>query len=208
MQAGGYRALLGLARRHARRAGEAEDLLQSTLLAAIEAGRGDLDRIENRRWIAGVLRRRAAFEARSAVRRRRREEVQAGAAPMPSAADAPISATRIAAALPPALRTTALLALAGHDRREIAWLLRLNDAALRRRIADIRKRLRTWGGTPDELPGLSGPLAYGRIRRALLKPAQGDRALLASHDPDGNLFLLSSRNEPARQHIRANPMME
>lgn len=178
------------------------------MLAAIEAGRSDLDRIEDRRWIAGALRRRAAFEARGAVRRQRREKAQAGDAPAPSAAHPPISSARIAAALPPALRTTALLALAGHDRREIAWLLRLNDAALRRRIADIRKRLGRSGGTPDELPGLSGPLAYGRIRQALLKPARGDRALLASHDPDGNLFLLSSRNRPTRQHIRANPMME
>ena len=56
----------------ARRADEAEDLLQTILLAAVEAGRADLSCPDNRRWLQGALRKRAAFDARSAVRRRQR----------------------------------------------------------------------------------------------------------------------------------------
>ena len=39
-----YRSLLAQARRHSRRADEAEDLVQQALLAGLEAGRDDPDR--------------------------------------------------------------------------------------------------------------------------------------------------------------------
>ncbi len=63
------------ARRLARRPDEADDLLQSALLAALESGRTDLASPETRRWLSGVLRNRATFDARSAGRRRKRETV-------------------------------------------------------------------------------------------------------------------------------------
>ncbi|MGF7006351.1 hypothetical protein [Aminobacter sp. BE322] len=66
--------LLRQARRASRRADEAEDLLQTVLVAAVEAGRTDLNKPENRRWLEGALRHGAAFDARTAIRRRRREQ--------------------------------------------------------------------------------------------------------------------------------------
>ena len=53
-----YVELLRQARRLTRRADEAEDLLQTILLSAVEAGRSDLSSLENRRWLRGALRRR------------------------------------------------------------------------------------------------------------------------------------------------------
>ncbi len=103
--------------------------------------------------------------------------------------------------LPPKLRTTALLVLTGHSKREILWLLRINEPALRQRIADIRRRWRAeGGGSLDGISGLSGPLNFGIIRRALLPPARSPGVLLASHDHDGHLFVVStSRKAEARQ---------
>ncbi|TXH68400.1 MAG: sigma-70 family RNA polymerase sigma factor [Lysobacteraceae bacterium] len=69
-----YRRLRAQARRHARRAQEVDDLVQEVLLIALEQGR---ERLEDDAWLAGVLRHRAAMQARSAVRRRRRETMAA-----------------------------------------------------------------------------------------------------------------------------------
>lgn len=197
--------LHALARRASRRPEEADDLLQSALLDALEAGRTDLTSPETRRWLSGVIRNRAAFEARTSARRRRREtawgqdasdeargskdgrsrsgQATEGDAPLPS--------------LPPSLRLTALLALSGHTRQEIGWLLNLTDTALRQRISQLKRALDA-APPPDAHP--AGPLAFGRIRRALLGPARRTDAFLASHDPDGHLFVVSrSQNRGRRQ---------
>lgn len=201
-----YVELLRQARRATRRPDEAEDLLQTVLLSAIEAGRADLSCPDNRKWLQGALRKRAAFDARTAIRRRHREtRWQAEPAASVAREDMPRA---FVAALPSALRTTALLALTGHTRQEIAWLLRLSDPALRQRIAEIRRRWRdAGGGQLEELPGLAGNLHFGRIRRALLGPARRDGVLLASHDPDGHLFLVSlpSQIGVARQQSERKP---
>ncbi len=197
-----YAELLRKARRATRRADEAEDLLQTVLVAAVEAGRTDMSKIENRRWLEGALRHRAAFDARSAVRRRRREAPFAAISCEPTPHETvPV---RFVATLPPSLRTTTLLALTGHTRQEIAWLQRLTDPALRQRIAEIRKRWLAFGGGPiEEIPGLAGALAFGSIRRSLLALARQPGALLASHDPDGHLFVIgTSQNPVARQRNR------
>jgi RNA polymerase sigma-70 factor (ECF subfamily) len=195
-----YVELLRLARRAARRAEEAEDLLQTILLAAIETGRTDLTSEKNRRWLAGALRKRAAFEARTAIRRRQRETLCA-ADPAIEPKEQESLPLRFVRGLPPALRTTALLALTGHTRQEIAWLLGLAEPALRQRIVVIRRRWREAGGHRiEEIPGLAGTLAFGRIRRALLGAARRNDAILASHDPDGHLFVVTrSRNGGPRQ---------
>jgi RNA polymerase sigma-70 factor (ECF subfamily) len=103
--------------------------------------------------------------------------------------------------LPPKLRTTALLVLTGHSKHEILWLLRINEPALRQRIADLRRRWRAeGGGSLDGVSGLSGTLVFGIIRRALLPPARSPGVVLASHDPDGHLFVVSTSRKPeARQ---------
>lgn len=195
-----YAELLRKAWRATRRADEAEDLLQTVLVAAVEAGRTDLSKIENRRWLEGALRRRAAFDARSAVRRRKREAPFAVGSYEPTSHETvPV---RFVATLPPSLRTTTLLALTGHTRQEIAWLQRLADPALRQRIAEIRKRWLAFGGGPvGEIPGLTGALAFGSIRRSLLAMTRQPGALLASHDPDGHLFVIGTSQNPAARQL-------
>jgi hypothetical protein len=178
---------------------EAEDLFQTVWLAAIEAGRGDLSCAANRQWFVGALRRRALFDARTAVRRRTREQRAASVdAHTGGSAEVPVGFVE---RLPPKLRTTALLVLTGHSKREILWLLRINEPALRQRIADIRRRWRADdGGSLEGVSGLSGPLNFGIIRRALLPPARNSGVVLASHDPDGHLFVAgTSRMRGSRQ---------
>ena len=138
------------ARRHARRPDEADDLLQSALLAALESGRTDLAAPETRRWLSGVIRNRAAFDARTSARRRRREngwsetywpEPALGEQAAQRRSVEPRTGEATLPALPPALRLTALLALSGHTRREIGWLLNLSDTALRQRISQLKRAL-------------------------------------------------------------------
>jgi RNA polymerase sigma-70 factor (ECF subfamily) len=187
--------LHALARRASRRPEEADDLLQTALLAALESGRTDLASPETRRWLAGVIRNRAAFEARTSARRRRRESAWEEAflphAQRGGGGSRQRGETEGAAALTglsPALRVTALLALSGHTRQEIGWLLNLSDAALRQRISQLKRALDS-APAPDADP--AGPFAFGRIRRALLGPTRRKNAILASHDPDGHLFVVS-----------------
>lgn len=194
-----YTQLLQYARKVARRIDEAEDLLQAILLAAVEAGRADLSCTENRRWLIGALRKRAAFDARSAVRRQKRE---ASAILLDEPQDEnEVSTADFVRTLPPSLRTTAHLALAGHTKAEVAWLLRVPDTALRQRIAQIKRRWRQFDGRHvSGLSSLKGELAFGQIRQALLQMFRHDNVMLASHDPDGHLFMVSSQNHLSRQH--------
>jgi DNA-directed RNA polymerase specialized sigma24 family protein len=192
--------LLREAQRAARRRPEAEDLFQTVWLAAVEAGKGDLSCAANRRWFVGALRRRALFDARTAVRRRTREErAVLMDAHTGQSAEVPVCFVE---RLPPKLRTTALLVLTGHSKREILWLLRTNEPALRQRIADIRRRWRAeGGGSLDGVSGLSGPLNFGIIRRALLPPARSLGVVLASHDPDGHLFVVGTSRKPGARQL-------
>jgi RNA polymerase sigma-70 factor (ECF subfamily) len=203
--------LLRQAQRATRRPDEAEDLLQAVLLSALEAGRSDLSCPDNRRWLGGAIRKRAAFEARSAIRRRHREARWLLVEPSSPAVRDDMPRIFIAG-LPRALRSTALLALTGHTREEIAWLLRLSGPALRQRIVEIKRRWRSAGGDQlHDIPGLGGALEFGRIRRALLGPARRAGVHLASHDPDGHLFVLGAPSQIGRarqQSERAIPTQE
>lgn len=186
-----YDQLLGLARRHCRNPADADDLLQEALIEAVRVGRSDFSRPEHRRWLVGVIRNKARMAARGAVRRRSRDAAwHEFRQPAPSQTDdAPIGA--LLAALPSALKAVAALALAGHTRREIAYLLKLDDAALRQRISTLGRRVRAAGlPLPEGLPGLGLNLAYGRIRDALLPALLREGGVFASHDPDGHLFVV------------------
>ena len=185
-----YAELVALARRHARRSDEAEDIVQEILIAAVKAGRDDFSRPADRRWMAGAIRRRAAFDARSAARRREREaRWQAERAPeaLPMEGEA---LGAILADLPKSLRVMAALALSGHSRAEIAYLLDLSDTALRQRVRALKLALNKKGvAMPTEMVGLNLDLAYGAIRQALTPALRRHGGMFATHDPDGHIFL-------------------
>lgn len=188
-----YRELHAQARRLTRRADEADDLVQNTLLIALEAGRFDPA------WLAGVMRRQAAMAARGAVRQRRREAVAAapddGSLPDAPAAPDPQSLLQ---RLSPAARRVAVLALHGLSADEIRWILQLSATAFRQRLTSIRKAI---GAMPPEQRAESLALAYvrdpartvelqfGLVRRAL-KSALRDAAGLGTHDLDGHLLVI------------------
>lgn len=185
-----YNELLRLARRHSRRPAEAEDLLQDALLVAVAAGRSDLRETANRRWLAGVIRNRATFTARSAARRHLRDTRWADAPPPADDPDTPALADLLLG-LPPALKAVAALAFTGHSRPEIAYLLRLPDTALRQRLSSLKRHLASRGlALPAGTPGLMLDLPYGRIRDALLPRLHREGGLFATHDPDGHLFVI------------------
>lgn len=177
--------------------------MQEALLAAVLAGRTDLYAPETGRWLTGTVRNQARMAARGAVRRRQREGqwLEAGAA-MGPAPDDRSEVASLLAALPATLRAVAALVLSGHNRREIAHLLGLPDTALRQRIVALKRRMVAAGlALPGELPGLNLDLAYGRIRDALLPHLLASKGVLASHDPDGHLFIIrrSQKGEPRQQ---------
>lgn len=194
-----YTRLLRTARRHACVDGDAEDLLQNALVAAIEVQRADMSLAENEAWLGGVLRNKARQDARSAVRRRRRERI--GSLPAVLASEAEVEADPVewVQGLPRVLRTTALLILSGHTRTELVSLLSISDVTLRKRISDLRRRSRGAGRRVSPADPLRSDLAYGQLRAGLLRSVKTPGVVLGSHDPDGHLFLLSSRNGLPRQ---------
>lgn len=201
-----YRKLRAQALRLTRRADEAEDLVQDTLLAALQAHRADLP------WLTGVLRHQAAMAARTAVRRRRREAQLTIDEADPAdtvAADAPAPASRDwLAKLPPSARRVAVLALHGLSADEIRWILRIEPTAFRQRLTRIRKAL---GELTPELraqslalayvrdPARSVDLQFGLVRRAL-KAAMRAGEGLGTHDADGHLLVIvaGAHSTPAR----------
>ena len=191
-------ALRAAATRASRSPDEAEDLLQDALLEAVRATRTDLSQSANVRWLFGTLAHLGAMRARSAGRQRVRE------AAWVREQDTLVESARSLGwwgaeaafrdwlmGLPPSLRPVAELALSGHDRREIAWLLRITDVTLRQRIASLRRRIPagTSFGTPTD-DSLALPL--GLIRRALL-PVVVARKGTGAYDPDGHLLVLAGR---------------
>jgi DNA-directed RNA polymerase specialized sigma24 family protein len=199
-------ALRNAARRASRVAEEADDLLQDALLELVRAGRHDLENPENLAWLHGVLKNLGAMTARSAVRRRIRDDLWSGQHSLEelptwwSAQDRELET--ILEALPLSLRRVAQLALSGHDRQEIAWLLGLRDEALRQRISALRRRLSDLdrdvvgfaldAGRVAPNDGCATPRwTVDLLRRALLPVARLSRGAGVS-DPDGHLMVLSA----------------
>lgn len=200
MRQAAYNQLLALARRCSRQPADADDLLQDALIEAIRVGRADFTRPEHRRWLAGVMRNKAKMAARGATRGRTRDTAwqETHTSSSTAADETPVST--LLSGLPPSLKSVVALALSGHDRREIAYLLRLDDVTLRQRISTLGKRLRAAGlELPAGTPGLGLNLAYGRIRDALLPALLREGGVFASHDPDGHLFIVR-RAPPASPH--------
>lgn len=184
-----YEFWLRLARKHSRIEREAEDLLQAALLAAVEEGRTDLDLEANRAWLAGVIRNQGAMHARSALRRKEREEqfdasekpadMSTGTESSEQAGSRTSEAVeRLLQSMSPAARQVAVLVLHGMDRAEIRTALALPDTALRQRFTSIRRAL---APLPNDLQQDAMGAAYARrrdraatfplglIRRALLR---------------------------------------
>jgi RNA polymerase sigma-70 factor (ECF subfamily) len=186
---------------------EADDLLQDALLEALRAGRSDLSQIVNQRWVLGTIRNLGLMTARGAARRRRRDTQYALEQSIPQqgttlpahAANQPLRDWLDA--LPPSLRRVAELAVAGHDRQEIAWLLGIGQVTLRQRIAALRRRVAEREAdlrevTSTELATSDLSLRLGLIRRALL-PVVRARHAAGVHDPDGHLPLLAGHRPRA-----------
>ena len=191
MQQRHYARLVTLARRWSRRADEAEDVVQDALIEALKHGRGELGNAGNMRWIAGVIRNGARMRARSAARRKLRDRAWLS---IQEEAFDPFMPDRHCRfdTLPKTLKSVAVLVLTGHNRREIAYLLRISDQALRQRIVALKRELMRLGATmPEGEAGLTLELPYGLIRRALLSGFGRHGGFLASHDPDGHLFYVS-----------------
>lgn len=204
-----YQHWLGVCRRHARRVDEAEDLLHSALLAAIAAGRRDLEDPSNAAWFVGVIRNTAAMDGRSASRRRTREtaQIKPDAATDEEPNDELNHWLAAVGELPRGGRSVAVLALHGLNRDEIASALNLSDVALRQRLTTIRK---AWekidpATRPADLPRIRSTirtkLEVGLLRKSLIEILQheGD---LGTHDPDGHLIVLTrttSQNRAGRQ---------
>ena len=194
-----YAEWLAIARRYSRVPHEAEDLLHEALIAAAQAGRTDLDADADRRWLRGVLRNRAAFEARSAVRRRQRESGTATEPVSVPPGDPVLEAWPEAAlaALPRSSRHVLALALHGLGRREIVAVLGLSDAAFRQRLVALRKAMgKMPAGLRHEL------LARGATHAAHSASGPNGQALLGAapttsglgtSDPDGHLLVLAKK---------------
>jgi DNA-directed RNA polymerase specialized sigma24 family protein len=176
-----YDRLLAIARRHSRARDDAEDLVQAACLAALASGRRDFSDERVMAWLAGTVRNLGAMQARFAVRRRRREGEYARRAALAGGED---WALPDPVGLPPALARTARLISAGCTRDELRWLLGISDAALRQRLAALRRVAR-----PADAPPPSTVLPRGTARPHLLAAMKRlPLAHLGSHDPDGYLF--------------------
>jgi RNA polymerase sigma factor (sigma-70 family) len=197
------RQLRRMASRRARTPDEADDLVQDTLIAALEAGR-ECDGPQFFPWASAVLTRRAMFLARTAGRRRRRETNFA----MEAAADAALPSVperrlprQFIDTLPPSVRTIALLVNAGLGRAEISGVLGISDLALRQRISYLRKAWRRSGGQFEfSEPSLRSHMPCGLLRRSLKATlVKLPSARFAIADSDGHpIFLGIAHTSPAR----------
>lgn len=200
-----YAQLCAIARRLLPDDAEAEDLVQDAYMAAFEVGRLDFEAAETRQWLVGTVRNKARMAVRTAVRRQHRETQWSNEQPAFSEPE-PSDMVSWLNRLTPALRAVAVLALSGHSRREIQYLLGLTDTSLRQRIVALKQRARQDAITaPTDLPGLLPGLAYGRIRQALLSKLFYRGGALASHDPDGHLFVIRGSQKSDWRQLSSKP---
>lgn len=179
-----YEGLLRSARCVAPSRDAARDLVQDALTIALERGYADWWSPARRSWLRGVLRKRAAFLARSGARRQRRERVA-------SRTSTPKARSwrwrpEFLVALPPSLRVVATLASADLCAAEMRWLLGISPTALRKRLSALRRAVRVAHESP-RLPVGSPLPALGARRPQLLIDLKRSRGRsIATHDPDGH----------------------
>ena len=184
-----YRDIVRAARRHVRRRDDAVDLAHDVIVAALSARMDDWETPSRRAWIAGAMRRHAAFVARTEIRRRQRELRSADhqTDPPPTfcwSADFLDSLAR-------SVRRVAVLLMAGMTRREATYVLGISDAAFRQRVAALRRAARTAPSALTDHVSDVPDLAVGRLRQWLLDSVRRDPgSLLGTHDPDGHLLII------------------
>lgn len=195
-----YDECVRIAAASSRNAQHARDLAHAVLLDAIARDVGDLSAPERRAWLRGALRKHAAFEARTAVRRRHREArwqsaIDDAAAPAQEQGQEPWRfSPELLARLSPALRVLAALASAELEPREIRSVLQLSDTAFRKRLSELRRALRE--ATAAGIAVVCRPpaaYALGAARAELLMSLRGQPRTwaVASHDPDGHPLIFS-----------------
>jgi DNA-directed RNA polymerase specialized sigma24 family protein len=182
-----YRDIVRLARRFVRTEEEARDLAQDALMVALERGFGDWASAERRGWLYGVLRKRAAFVARTESRRLRRERASVG--PEGDSPEALAWRPGFLAGLPPSLRVVATLASADLSGAEIRWLLRLSPEALRTRLSALRRAVHAEDEPPTlaDAPSQPAQIVLGSRRTVLLAGLKSTKLpMVATQDPDGH----------------------
>jgi DNA-directed RNA polymerase specialized sigma24 family protein len=177
---------------------EARDLVQSVLLDAIERGVADLSAPERRAWLRGALRRRAAFDARTAGRARRRDarwlEASSGSGEAGETARPWRFSRDFLERLAPSLRTLAALASAELEPREIRSVLRLSDTAFRKRVSMLRRALGQASAAGVSLvTAPSQAFALGKQRALVIAGLRRHPGwAIASHDPDGHPLVFTT----------------
>jgi len=189
-----YDECLRVAVRYARDRADAGDLVQTVLLQALERGVSDLDAPDRRAWLRGALRRRAAFDARVAGRRRGRESrwVDARGSTDPSPAPWQFSAEFLAQ-LQPSVRALAALASADLNPDEIRCVLRLNGTAFRKRLSLLRRFVREASEAGRGIVVTRNSVyALGPARASVIESLRRrPQSVLGSHDPDGHLLIVA-----------------
>lgn len=188
-----YDDCLRTATKRSRDRNDAGDLVQSVLLAALERGVSDLDAPERRAWLRGALRRRAAFEARLAARRRQREaRWQAERGPSEPPRSWRLS-SEFLASLQPSVRALATLAAADLNPDEIQSVLKLSGTAFRKRLSSLRRFVREASEAGlSVVTTRSTAYALGPARASVIESLRRrPRAVLGSHDPDGHALIFA-----------------
>jgi RNA polymerase sigma-70 factor (ECF subfamily) len=202
-----YEECVRVAAASSRSAQQARDLAHAVLLDAIERDVSDLSAPERRAWLRGALRKRAAFEARTAVRQRSREaRWQSARQAVPATGPEPWRfSPELLARLSPALRVLAALASAELEPREIRSVLRLTDTAFRKRLSELRRAVHE--ATAAGIAIVHRPdaaYALGTARAELLESLKSHPSwAIASHDPDGHP-LIFSRIGPHKTPLAGN----
>jgi DNA-directed RNA polymerase specialized sigma24 family protein len=192
---GTYSDLLRVARRCSNGPEQARDLVQTALAEALARGFADWNSVARRSWLYGVIRRRAAFEARTEARTRRRErawQLETDRSPQRAWAFTPA----LLGKLRPSVRIVALLIQADLGPSEIQALLRLTGVALRQRLRLLRRALATEAAPRMPAATPQGP-GFGPRRAAVLRTLRSRKLwAVASHDPDGHpLIFVAARSQ-------------
>jgi RNA polymerase sigma-70 factor (ECF subfamily) len=187
------RELLAVARRCSRSRDEAADLVQDVLALAVARGARDWSSAAHRAWLRGVTRKLAAFHARSAARRRRREASCSSLSAKDEPSRAWVWDPAFLSTLPRSLRVVAALVAADLAAAEIRWVLALTDTALRKRLSDLRKAVRA---SSEATTTSAAPPRYsfGPIRAEVLASLrERTDVAIATHDPDSHPLIFCVR---------------